>query len=179
MTHTRLVTGVIGLLIVCGGCETTGMVRRNHSIKQDDASLIVVGKERWSRFSREGWFSLIYQPEGAEIRIGISRAGNTALPPGASESTILQYELALLKRYDDSSILARVQSRLATDFGNIPCYHLQSTDHLWRLRSLVIYKDASGQIVNIGFYSVRSTIPSKIICDYLNTMFRARLIPQR
>lgn len=177
--NIRRLLAVVGILAVIGGCATPGNVRQDHSIKRGSTSVLVVGKEKWSRYVIGGWFSFIYQPEGAEIRIGVSRAGDPALPPGSSDAAILRRELALLRRFEDATISAQFQDRIATDFGNVSCYQLQSSDPLWHLRSLVIYPDAAGQIVNIGFYSHRSSISSTVIRDYLNTMFRAKLITPR
>jgi hypothetical protein len=82
-----------------------------------------------------------------------------------------------MRRYEDDTISAQLQARIATDFGTLPCYQLKSSDPSWELRSLVNFQDDAGQIVDVGFYSEHSTISANVIRDYLNTMFRAKLIP--
>lgn len=172
----RLLTAIVGVAVVLCGCTTPDKI---HHDERGSSSLVVVGNERWSRSVIGGWFSFVYQPEGTDIRIGVSRAADAALPRGSSDAEIRRRELALLRRHDDSTIAVQHEFKIATEFGNVPCYQLQSSDPLWQLRSLVIYQDTDAQIVNVGFYSQRSPIPPPVIRDYLNTMFRAKLIPSR
>jgi hypothetical protein len=176
--HCRLLTVLVGVVALCGGCVSPGTNRANRALDNRGSTLpVVVGREKWFRCVRGGWFPFLYHPEGAEIRIGVSRAADAALPSGSREGTILNRELGLLRRYDDATISVRYQDRISTVFGSVPCYHLKSSDPLWRLRALVIYQDCGGQIVNVGFYSERAAVPSKEIRAYLNAMLRAKLIP--
>lgn len=172
----RLLTAIVGVAVVLCGCTTPDKI---HHDERGSSSLVVVGNERWSRSVIGGWFSFVYQPEGADIRIGVSRAADAALPRGSSDAGIRRRELALLRRHDDSTIAVQHEFKIAAEFGNVPCYQLQSSEPLSHLRALVVYQDAAGQIVNIGFYSPRSSVSPAIIRDYLNTMFRAKLIPSR
>lgn len=174
--RTRLLTAIVGVAVVFCGCTTPNKI---HHDERGSRSLVVVGNERWSRSVIGGWFSFVYQPEGTDIRIGVGGALDDALPRGSSDEEICRRELALLRRHDDSTIAVQDEFKIATEFGNVPCYQLQSSDPLWHLRDLVVYQNAAGQIVSIGFYSQRSSVSPAIIRDYLNTMFRAKLIPSR
>ena len=167
------VLGNLGLLIACKSNNASG---RAHSFRPGSRSDIVVGKQQWSRLAGNGWFGVVYHPEGSEVSIGVSRADDTKIIAGSSEDSILKREIMLLRRYFDSTISVQGTDRISTDAGNLPSYRLKSSDPDWRLRSLVLYQDTSGHIVNIGFYSTRSSVSPKDIQYYLNTMYRGNIL---
>ena len=175
MNFRNFGSSIVGLLAVLGTLSLITGCESHHSIRSGTRSDIVVGNQQWSRIAGQGWFGVFYQPEGSEVRIGLSRT-ETTLVAGSSDDTILQRELMLLRRYADSTISVQGTDRIATDFGSVPVYRLQSSDPDWQLRSLAIFQDTGGQIVNVGFYSARSSVSPKVIRDYLNTMYRGKLI---
>jgi hypothetical protein len=78
---TRKLQAIVTTIAVCAGCTTQDRAPSHRWLKPGDTSVVQAGIEKWTRFVIEGGFGIIYQPEGADIRIGPARYADDALPP--------------------------------------------------------------------------------------------------
>jgi len=175
----RALPVLVTILAVSDGCAPFNNSPSKYSYSQGDTFSVKVGTEKWSAFVKGGWLGLVYQPEKSEVRIGVDRGVDTTLPPEASVSEMLQRQISYLRRYDDCTVSAHFQTNIVTPHGTFSCYQLQSSDPNWHLRSLVIYRDSTGNVVSIGFYSKYSLVSSETVRGYLKAMLDAKLIPPK
>jgi hypothetical protein len=171
------VVAIICAMLAVVGCSGHLNSWPVHSIAPGSVSTFTIDNEKWSRRAVvDGRFSFIYEIAGSKISIGVTRWSERSLPPRSSNDQILKWELGSLHRYDDSTVKVKETDRMRTSFGDIPRYHLTSTDPLWRLRYLLFYQDNNGDIEDIGFYSEDPTIEASVVRSYLERMHRAKLI---